>query len=119
VKLSQVNKIYSILGFEMRLKWLEPHHLYIGLGLLIVSLLGIVSSLQLGGPLGAVLFVIHVWNALLGAYITIDDIYQHHEQVKRPQYHSPVHNWYVNFMATNSSWWVELIRKFNRWADGR
>jgi hypothetical protein len=89
------NKVYSLFGFKVRLKWKQTHHGYYGI------------ILMLGGFLHPILFV-------LGAYIASDDIWQHHKQVKEynPCYHSPLHNLYGKYLY---KFWI--VRKLNEFAD--
>ena len=74
-----MNPVYNILGFKMRLKWAETHHGYYGIALMVWS-----AGWLLPGIFGAIVF-------LIGLYLFLDDVYQHHRQVEDPKYHSPVH----------------------------
>jgi len=89
------NKVYSILGFKMRLNWFSVHHLYLGIALMFA-------------------WLIHPILSVIGLYIALDDIYQHHRQVKEydPCYHSPLHNLYGKYLY---KFWI--IRKLNEFAD--
>lgn len=78
-----MNKVHNILGFKVRMKFSETHHLYWGLALIFAGMY--IFSLQ--SILGSIIL-------LLGLWCTIDDIYQHHMQVENPAYHSPIHVWY-------------------------
>lgn len=80
-----MNPVYSILGFEVRLNWLELHHGYYGVALMLISLV-MAFTPEIWGIYNS----IYVFS--VGAYLFIDDIYQHHRQVDEPFYHSPVHN---------------------------
>ncbi len=94
-----MNPVHSIFGFRMRLNWGEIHHLYYGLVLMVVALF--MSSIYMAIPV-----------FIIGALLSIDDLYQHHRQVDEPWYHSPVHNWYADTMYK-----YPVIRKINAWAD--
>jgi hypothetical protein len=74
-----MNPVYKILGFEMRLNWFELHHGYYGVILMAIPLFFELQYMAI--PL-----------FLVGLYLLIDDIYQHHRQVNETHYHSPVHN---------------------------
>ena len=91
-----MNPVYSIFGFKMRLKWLQGHHLYIGIGIMILAL-------YTPFPLPI---------ALLGAYISGDDVFQHHRQVKEPSYHSPLHRFYGKYIYK-----YRIIQYLNRIGD--
>jgi len=72
----------------MYLRWWELHHGYYGVILIAFGLWTMIASgIWQGELIGAVLFA-------LGAWCLLDDIYQHHRQVKErdPLYHSPLHN---------------------------
>ena len=75
------------------------HHLYIGLVLMAV---GYFASTYWSHSL-----VVYV----IGAWLVLDDLYQHRRQVKEPSYHSPVHRFYGLFY--HISW----IRALNIKAD--
>jgi hypothetical protein len=95
------NKVYSILGFKMRLRWLETHHLYYGLILMLLSPLS---------PYMAVILVV-------GLYLSLDDLYQHHRQVKEysPCYHSPVHRFIYDYLKLYDRAWYRALNKFADW----
>ena len=79
----------------MRFNPWETHHGYYGLVLL--GLAYIFSSWWLYG---------------IGALLLIDDAYQHLRQEHDPDYHSPIHQLYVELL-----WRFEFIRKLNRFFD--
>jgi len=83
-----MRKVHNILGFKMYLGWCERHHGYYGLILIALSSwLMIATDVWQGVLMGAILFGLGMW-------CLIDDIYQHHRQVKErsPLYYSPLHN---------------------------
>ena len=61
----------------MILRWTKGvHHAYYGLGLLALAL------------------YFNSWTLyVIGAWLLVDDVYQHRRQVKEPSYHSPIHRW--------------------------
>lgn len=77
------------------------HHMYIGWVLLLPGFLLIWSHLWLS--IG--LLVISFW-------LMVDDIYQHIRQLSEPDYHSPIHRFYGNYL-----WKVRWIRQLNQWMD--
>ena len=102
------NKVYSILGFKMRLNWLEAHHGYLGIILML-------SSFILTLPL--------FWSILIftiGIYLLIDDIYQHHRQVIEfdPCYHSPVHRFIYDYLKLYDRAWFRALNKLADWLFG-
>jgi len=104
------NKVYSILGFKMRLNWLQTHHLY--WGLILMALAGywaLSDSLQVFGVAYA-LFA-------LGLYVALDDIFQHHKQVTEfnPCYHSPVHRFIYDYLKLYDRAWFRALNKFADW----
>jgi len=94
------NKIHSILGFKMRFKVREVHHGYLGIILMVLSLL------------------MPLWAAMptfiLGLYLLIDDCYQHARQVKEfnPCYHSPVHRFIYDYLKLYDRAWFRALNKF-------
>jgi hypothetical protein len=80
-----MNPVYNILGFKMRLNWIELHHGYYGLFLMLLAYL-----MEAKSDLWNIYSILYVF--IIGVYLLIDDIYQHHKQVDNPSYHSPVHN---------------------------
>lgn len=96
-----MNPVYDILGFKMRLNWKETHHGYYGIVLMIIGAI----LFSLGGVIlkwiGAIIF-------LFGLYLFYDDfLLQHHRQVDDPDYHSPVHVWYVEELYTFG--WIKKL----------
>jgi len=104
------NKVYSILGLKMRLRWLEVHHLYIGIALVLLSLLGLFSD-SLG------VFIPSYIVFWLGVYLIVDDLYQHNRQVKEfnPCYHSPVHRFIYDYLKLYDRAWFRALNKFADW----
>ena len=117
------NPVHSYFGFKMRANWKEAHHLYWGILGVLMSWWGVVSCLQLnellGGILAPILVAIEVVAGLIWFYVALDDIYQHHRQVKEPRYHSPVHNWYICYFYVSNSWIARAVRKINKWIDSK
>ena len=99
----EVNPVRNILGFKMRINWAESHHLYWSLILM-----------ALAGPWmrsdDLVVFCIAYALEALGLAVAVDDVYQHHRQVKDPAYHSPVHNWYGRTLYRYE--WVKRLNEF-------
>jgi len=112
-----LNPTHNILGFKLRMVFLQPHHMWWGILGALLSVWGIVSAIQLGGTLGVFLLVIQILAMLIWLYIALDDWTQHILQVKDPTYHSPVHWWYVGYVYTSDNWFAKLIRRLNEWAD--
>lgn len=82
--------------------WFEWHHLYLGLMMLAAGIALILSGKWI---LGGIL-------ALIGLILVMDDIYQHHRQVKDRNYHSILHVLYGKLLYK-----YPLIQRLNRWAD--
>jgi|APSaa5957512622_1039677.scaffolds.fasta_scaffold111191_3 hypothetical protein len=95
------NKVYSILGFKIRLNWRETHHGYYGAFLMLISPLC---------PYTAVILAI-------GLYLLGDDTFQHHVQVKEysPCYHSPVHRFIYDYLKLYDRAWFRALNKFVDW----
>ena len=98
-----INKLYSILGFKMRLNWLQLHHLYYGIALMV------------GALFTPTAFAIPLFR--LGVYIAGDDIYQHHRQVFEfnPCYHSPIHRFIYDYLKLYDRAWFRALNKFGDW----
>ena len=76
--------VYEILGFAMRVDWLELHHGYYGIIMALIAWKGLSSQNNwIRG--GSIILM------ACGLYL-LDDTYQHHRQVWEPSYTSPVHN---------------------------
>ena len=75
--------------------WREFHHGYLGL-----ALLG--ASWAFSGPL----------TGLFGAWLVLDDVYQHYMQYLDPEYRSPLHRAYVALL-----WLLPPVQALNRWLD--
>lgn len=107
----------------LKMKLMEPHHLYWGILLLPVSYWGLVSSIALnelvGGILAPILVSMQVLNILVAVVLIVDDIYQHRRQVFEPSYHSPVHLAYVGAIYIGNGVFARAIRRLNEWADGK
>lgn len=102
-----LNPVYNILGYKMRLNWFEAHHLYWGILILTYGIWGSIAFFNMGMYtssiwillLSILLQILHMLISGIGIYVIIDDIYQHHQQVDTPEYHSPVHNWYRGILS--------------------
>jgi len=104
------NKVYSILGFKMRLNPWETHHLYYGIFLVLIALKGCFSpSLWVFIP-----SYIVFW---LGMYLIADDCFQHALQVYKfnPCYHSPVHRFIYDYLKLYDRAWFRALNKFADW----
>ena len=120
-----MNPVYNIFGFKMRLHWMEAHHLYWGILGALVSWSGVVSSTALywlleGNTLQIIasgLIMLQFIAMYIWIYVALDDIYQHHRQVKEPQYHSPVHLWYVGYFYVDNSMIARAVRKIADFID--
>ena len=84
-----MNPVYSILGYEVRLKWWETHHGYYGMVLMLYG-----AYLMIWGDFWAKIAGVFIFA--FGEWLFLDDTDQHHRQVDNPGYHSPIHKWYVD-----------------------
>ena len=92
--------IHNILGLKIRLNWLEAHHGYYGIALMV-----------LGYALSSVFaYSIHLYG--LGALLFLDDLYQHYMQVSTPNYHSPIHRLYGDYLYR-----IPVVKKLNMMLD--
>jgi len=67
------------------LRWSKGvHHAYYGLALLGLALCLTQTSIGF-----CVIWTVYA----IGAWLLVDDVYQHRRQVKEPSYHSPIHRW--------------------------
>ena len=99
---TELTPVYNILGLKLRMEK-GVHHLYYGLALLALALYG---GIKWDLPL-------LVWGLYgIGVYLTLDDLYQHHRQVRDPYYRSPVHN-LVHYLDKLGPW----TRRLEAWAN--
>lgn len=101
-----INPVKNILGFTLRMRWAETHHLYWGIIATYIGWLVLNSNIVLVPVFGFYILMLGIWTA-------IDDLYQHHRQVKEysPLYHSPIHNWYGTTLW--SFGWIRALNKFS------
>ena len=77
----------------LKIKWNEAHHLYWGVAMAIIF-----GWLEM--PI----------LCAIGVLIALDDLYQHYKQVEFPNYHSPIHQWYVRHLYKyRFVQWLNLI----------
>jgi len=95
-----MNPVHNILGFKARMNFREIHHGYIGIAM-------VVSTYWLTMYPGWSTFM-----AIAGLILFTDDAYQHHHQVRCPEYHSPIHQFYGKYLYP-----IPFIQKLNRIAD--
>ena len=99
------NKVYSILGLKLRLKWAETHHGYYGICLMASTFIFTFT------PFWSTFILI------LGLYLLADDTWQHARQVKEfnPCYHSPVHRFIYDYLKLYDRAWFRALNKFADW----
>lgn len=80
------------------------HHAYIGEAIEIAAFVLLILGFLWWG----------VGLMVLGKYIQYDDYYQHYRQETEPDYHSPLHRFYGEYL-----WEITWIQQLNTWADKR
>jgi hypothetical protein len=112
VDVGQTIPVHNYFGFKMRWQPLSVHHFWWGWLLMAPA-----SHWTRSDDL--LVYCVAYAVFCLGGYITLDDVYQHHRNVKHPEYHSPIHNFYGKYIYNGTGWMAKAIRKLNDWADGR